>query len=112
MCHEPEPGTNFRNESCSHDADVKNGVKQILDTFDVTGENPFFWRVAAEELVGRHQPVVTVRKIEKNFPPQRLALIIQNVPGSYNIQDTPDLFDELIRAEAADGIFDRMPGDD
>jgi hypothetical protein len=48
MCREPEPGTNFHNVWCSHDADVKNGVKQILDTFDVTGENPFFWRVAAE----------------------------------------------------------------
>jgi len=93
MCREPEPGTNFHNESCSHDADVKNGVKQILDTFDVTGENTFFWRVAAEQLVGRHQPVLAVGKFNKNFPSQRLALIIQNVPSSHNIQDTPTLSD-------------------
>lgn len=82
MCREPEPGTKFHNVWCSHDADVKNGVKQILDTFDVTGENPFFWRVAAEELMGRHQPVLTVRKLNKTFPPQCLALIIQNVPAA------------------------------
>ena len=31
-------------------------MKQILDTLDVTGKNPFLWRVAAEELVGRQQP--------------------------------------------------------
>ena len=84
MCREPESATNFDNERYSHRADIENGDKQIPDTLDVTRENPFFRRAAAEKLVGRHPPVLAVRKHSKNFPPQRLAFIIENVPGSHN----------------------------
>lgn len=82
ICHAPESGTNLQNERRSHDADVKNGLKQIPDAFNVTGENSFFRGIAAEELIGRHQPVLAPRKLLENLSQQGFAIIIQNVPGT------------------------------
>ena len=75
--------TSLRRRCYSRNADVKDGMQETAYRLYVTSQDALFRGVAAEQLVRRSQPVLTIWESIADLRPQCLSLIVQEVPGSH-----------------------------